>query len=62
MAASNSSTPVQHDDAAWQPRTIDVSGTVNRYSKFVSWMRIALPISAGLAIFFYYFFKGLLTD
>lgn len=42
--------PVQHSDAVWQPRRTDVGAAVHRYSRFVGWMRLALPALAGLIV------------
>ncbi|MDX2222170.1 MAG: LPS export ABC transporter periplasmic protein LptC [Rhodospirillaceae bacterium] len=42
--------PGQHSDAVWQPRRTDVGDAVNRYSRFVGWMRVALPALAGLIV------------
>ena len=35
---------------AWEPRTMDVRRSVEKYSRFVSAMKIALPTIAGLLL------------
>lgn len=37
-------------DSSWQPRTVSASADVERYSKFVGYMRIGLPAIAGVLV------------
>jgi lipopolysaccharide export system protein LptC len=37
-------------DTIWQPREAAVAHEVAQYSRFVSWMKIALPVAAGLLL------------
>ena len=48
-----SANPSQHEkdqEAIWAPRDPGVAGEVARYSRFVSSMKIALPVAAGILL------------
>ena len=39
-----------HDDTVWQPRSASAADSVAQYSRFVSAMKIGLPVAAGILL------------